>query len=172
MTIRPATARDLPAIRDLHLANWRASYAGALPAAFLGTPVAQEMAARWAALPPEGDILLVAGAGAGFVLVRPGHPDGPLIESLHVAAEARGSGLGEALLRAAAAELDRRGHRAMWLEVLDENTAARRFYKRMSGVEGPVFADEICSNPVPARKIHWARLDNFPGAGEKNAKPA
>ncbi|SDC89316.1 GNAT family N-acetyltransferase [Ruegeria marina] len=172
MTIRPAKPADLPAIRALHLTNWRASYAGVLPADFLGAPVEHEMDMRWAAMPPEDDILMVAGAVAGFVLVRPDHPEGPLVESLHVDAKARGTGLGEALIRAVAEELRRRAFGCMWLEVLDENASARRFYRRINGVEGPVFTDEICGNPVSARRVCWAFQDNFPGAGEKIAKPA
>ncbi|KUJ85810.1 hypothetical protein AVO45_02170 [Ruegeria marisrubri] len=163
MTIRPATPSDLPAIQALHLASWRDSYAGMLPDDFLGEPVTREMARLWSGRPGPGDLLLVAWEDdlLGFAYVKVNHADGPLLDNLHVSPKARGRGIGERLLRAVAGELQASGRDRLWLEVLDENSGARRFYRRMGGVEGPVFMDEIFGLPVPSRKVVFHGLGNF-----------
>jgi len=51
------------------------------------------------------------------------------IQGLAVAEEARGSGVGRALLRAAVAEARRQGARRISLRVLGHNTPARRLYE-------------------------------------------
>ncbi len=161
MTIRPATDADLAVICALHLANWRSSYAGAMPDAFLGAPVAQEMARRWHSLPAAPDVTLageIEGAFAGFALVRMGNPEGPLLESLHVHERMRGSGIGRALIAAVAQAVLDAGHHAMWLEVLAANGAARQFYARLGGQESPEFEDVIAGQRVPAVKVHWRDL--------------
>jgi len=75
--------------------------------------------------------------GYAFVEIRPGPDDTwPIgdrlaeLMSLSVAPEARGRGLGTALMDAVDAELDRRGVRDLEVSVLAGNERARRFYER------------------------------------------
>lgn len=161
MLIRPAEAGDLPALQALHLANWRRDYAGHLPDAYLGAPVAAFMAERWRALPEADDICHVAVQGTavlGLARLRADHPAGPLLESLHVDATARGTGAGRALLASVAQRLRDAGHRRMWLEVLQGNGAARGFYQAMGGTEGWPFKDDVAGNPVVAVPVFWEDL--------------
>lgn len=58
--IRAMNAGDLETIRELHLLNWRDSYAGLIDPDFLGDPVVRDMARRWAHVPPAPDLALVA----------------------------------------------------------------------------------------------------------------
>lgn len=53
------------------------------------------------------------------------------VEALAVAEDARGRGIGTALLEAAIDEATRRGASAVVLEVVDTNPAARRLYERL-----------------------------------------
>jgi len=53
-----------------------------------------------------------------------------IVENIYVEPEYRGEGLGERLLDEAEAELAQRGAEAVALEVLADNEAARRFYRR------------------------------------------
>lgn len=171
MILRPATPADLSAIAAIHLANWRAGHAGLMPDGFLGAPLAAEMARKWAALPAAPDrvvILEIGGAVAGFALLRPADPRGPLVDSLHVAACHRGAGLGRVLLAEAARQMRAEGHGALWLEVLEGNAAARRFYARLGGVEGPAFDEILVGQPVRSCPVHWtgaAALSALAGAG-------
>ena len=53
-----------------------------------------------------------------------------LMDGLFVAEEARGQGIGTALLEAITAEAKRRGYRQIRLEVVDTNTRAKSLYRR------------------------------------------
>ncbi|MBW7920562.1 MAG: GNAT family N-acetyltransferase [Rubellimicrobium sp.] len=54
-----------------------------------------------------------------------------LIDGLFVAPDARGRGIGTALILALEAEARRRGHDELRLEVIDENIRARALYERL-----------------------------------------
>ena len=173
MTIRPATPADLPAIAALHAANWRRDYGHLLPAAVLGSQVADRMARKWtpAALDKPALVLVAAGAAPeGFVAVLPDHPDGLFVDALHVDAAARGRGIGAGLVAAALRSCA--PGRPVWLEVLEGNAPARAVYAAWGGVEGPVFADRVLGVDLPARRVTWpdgaallARLDARVRAG-------
>ncbi|MFI8187850.1 GNAT family N-acetyltransferase [Streptomyces sp. NPDC085946] len=65
------------------------------------------------------------------------------IQGLVVAREARGAGVGRALLRAAREEARRRGARRLTLRVLGHNTAARRLYESEGFVVEGVLPEEF-----------------------------
>ena len=54
--------------------------------------------------------------------------------SLHVRRMHQGRGVGQALFRAAAQELQRSGCRSLMLWVLEQNQSARGFYERLGGI--------------------------------------
>lgn len=166
MKIRPATRDDLAALRQIHLQNWRSGHRGIMADEFLGEPLEQEMSRRWSDLPPAEDLLRVAESDAGiagFALVRCGHRDGPLLESLHVSATARGGGVGKRLMQAIVSELETRGLGRLWLVVLRDNRGARRFYTRLGGREGPVFMENVAGQQVAGLQVQWPSLREFPG---------
>lgn len=170
MLIRAATSSDLPRVQFIHLGSWRDAYAHILPEAFLGQPLEDEMARNWAGM-PQGDtlFLVIEDHGVqGFAFVRCDHPDGPLLDNLHVLGTSRGHGLGLRLMKEVSSVLRRRGFETLWLEVLEDNLAARRFYSRLGGVEGPVFMDNLVGHHVPARKVHWQGFEKILSAGEKS----
>ncbi|MEO1689472.1 MAG: GNAT family N-acetyltransferase, partial [Pseudomonadota bacterium] len=59
----------------------------------------------------------------------------PYLDHLHVRPTHRGRGLGERLMRAAAARLRAQGRTGLWLWVLASNAGARRFYARLGALE-------------------------------------
>lgn len=102
-------------------------------------PSADEFAARFLALLARDDVLvLLAGGrseplGFAFLTFRPTpYFDGPLaqLEELYVRPERRNAGIGASLIRAAVAELTRRGGTEMHIIVDGEDAGARRFYER------------------------------------------
>lgn len=166
---RPARRADLGRIKAIHLANWRIGHRGIMPDSFLGEPLAADMERRWSRLPGDGNLLIVAEGRRGlegFALVRFDHPDGPLVESLHVDRKRQGGGLGRALLRHVARAVRDLGYDEIWLEVLRDNSGARRFYRRNGGVEGEVFRDVLAGHEVAAVPVRWASLDELAGPFE------
>ncbi len=170
MKIRAATPDDLPAICDIHIQSWRISYAGMLPDDFLAAPLEAAMTERWRQMPRGEVVLLVAEDKdlLGFACVRCDDAQGPLLDNLHVARSAQGQGTGKELMKAVAKRLTELGKATLWLEVLEANVAARRFYARLGGIEGPVFQDVLVGNPVPARKVIWTGFEKIFTRGEKS----
>src|SRR5262249_24078432 len=76
------------------------------------------------------------GADAGLALGAPHreHPGDAVLAAMWVAPDARGTGLGEALIRAVAGWARDAGHRAVRLDVSDTNEPAIRLYARMGFV--------------------------------------
>lgn len=170
MIIRAAIPADLPRVQSIHLNSWRDAYAEILPESFLGQPLAEEMARKWSTM-PEGEVLFLVAESDdvhGFALVRCDHSDGPLLDNLHVSMASRGMGVGLRLMKEVALGLRNRGFDDLWLEVLEDNSAARRFYSRLGGREGVVFMDNLVGNAVPARKVRWQGLEKILFAGEKS----
>lgn len=118
MTLRTAEASDLAAIMDLE----RASF----PTDAWSEPM---MAAELAS--PHGRYLVDVEAGGllgyGGVRAVQGAADAD-IQTIAIAAAARGTGRGRALLRALIAEARERGARDLFLEVRADNPAASGLY--------------------------------------------
>ncbi|MEL6807767.1 MAG: GNAT family N-acetyltransferase [Pseudomonadota bacterium] len=162
--IRAMHAGDLDAVRDLHLRNWRDSYAGLIDPGFLGEPVVRDMARRWAQVPPAPDLALVAikgGVLTGFARLRVNHAEGPLLMNLHVDAHHRGTGSGRALFEACVRHVAEQRLDQLWLEVLSGNEAARTLYARWGGVESAPFQDSISGTPVTSVRISWPSLSGL-----------
>jgi GNAT superfamily N-acetyltransferase len=68
------------------------------------------------------------------------------IKELYVAADERGSGVGEQLMRAAATESVRRGCAMMKWQVARWNDGASRFYERLGAVPDPEWVDYSLSH--------------------------
>ncbi|MCH4891941.1 GNAT family N-acetyltransferase [Sphingomonas sp. SFZ2018-12] len=139
VTIRRAEPRDLPEIQALlhafgqHLERpeWVTGSAGALEAALFGDPPSG-----------HGHVAELDGRVVGIALwfltynfwtTRPVL----YLEDLYVDASARGSGAGEALLRALGAEAVARDCAWMSWAVLVTNQGAKRFYERLGAAHDP-----------------------------------
>ncbi|MBC2902562.1 GNAT family N-acetyltransferase [Streptomyces cupreus] len=79
------------------------------------------------------------------------------IQGLAVSAEARGLGVGRALIRAAVEEARRRGARRLTLRVLGHNTPARKLYESEGFVVEGVLPEEFCLNGVYVDDIVMGR---------------
>ncbi len=166
--LRPGTAADLAAITALHLASWRDSYRGLLPAAYLDGPLAADLAAKWrhklVETPAPRSLLLLAEARDGELLgflyacADPRQPDSAYIDNLHVRPETRGGGLGARLLRRAAAELPGLGYRGAHLRVFVDNAAAVRFYQRHGGRIVARAQEQLMGHPAETYRIAWTDL--------------
>ena len=137
MRLREAGPDDAEAVAVLHADSWRRHYRGAYADAFLDGDVAADRRSVWSArlASPDGTATVVAeadGAILGFVHVVFDADErwGSLVDNLHVTHDRQRGGIGTTLMRRAA---DAVGGRAMYLWVLEQNTAAQRFYRALGG---------------------------------------
>jgi GNAT superfamily N-acetyltransferase len=148
-TIRPATDADVLAMAKVHIVSWRETYPGMLPEPMLARMSIADEAIRWQRLL---DRPRAWGGAAAFVaeldgaLVGYGSCGGqrtpPLMDAgftgevgeLYVLQRAQRRGAGSGLMKAMAGALLERGHHAMSLWVLEQNSPARRFYESLGGV--------------------------------------
>lgn len=138
---RAAGPGDAEAVARLHADSWRRHYRGAYADSFLdGDVVADRLAAwsaRFAAPVPSATVLAEDGTGlAGFVHVIFDHDDrwGSLVDNLHVIPNRQRVGIGRTLLSSAARAVTEQAASArMYLWVLEQNTAAQRFYRALDG---------------------------------------
>ena len=152
MDVRTATTDDLEVIRGLYrefMAEWP-------PPAYLGDVIEHELAEVDGAV-AQGRAFLAEEAGVtlGFALAWPKKHDVGYLSDLYVRPDARGGGVGAALVRAVAPALRERGVTHLTLNVDVANADARAVYARWGFTEESV-------NLVVALDELEARLDRSP----------
>ena len=157
LEIRPATPADVPALRALGVAAWRAAYDGVLPAAAVEAGIAE----WWneyslGAACRDGRMLVATHGGEAVGLLEFDRmADGrPVVWKLYVAPAAQRTGVGRALLGTYVAGLGGRAG-AVWLEHYEANAAAAAFCRRLGFTARSVEPSEH----DPAVRIVWRALD-------------
>jgi ribosomal protein S18 acetylase RimI-like enzyme len=147
--LRKAELIDAPKIARVHVASWLETYKGILPDEMLAALSVERRTEAWELMLSDsakgtGTVVYVeevedqiVGFGAcnhqrDADLILKGF-DGE-IGAIYVLRSHQRRGIGQALMRAMAADLIHRGFRGVALWVLRENSAARRFYERCAGV--------------------------------------
>ncbi|HXY69406.1 MAG TPA: GNAT family N-acetyltransferase [Gemmatimonadales bacterium] len=139
MTIRPATAGDrewilghAPRLHDFGPPPYR-------PREVMDRAVVASIDGALSGSAPGAEVFVAVGAGderLGFIHLHgatdffTGEPHGH-VSDIVVAPEARGRGVGEALMAAAEGWARGRGYRLLSLHVFDGNARARKFYARL-----------------------------------------
>ena len=121
--IRPATADDLPLVREL----WRAFEAEIPEPSWYDDDLEQDL--EWLAGAVRDETVLLADDVGLAVALMKGTRLG-FLEMLYVRPQARGTGLARELTREAAARLKERGAEVLELDVLASNAHARAVYER------------------------------------------
>jgi len=169
IVIRPATGTDAATIAAIHVASWRDAYAHILTPDYLSGPIEEDRRAVWSQRLRNGDptqLVNIAvdrtGQAKAFICSYCDFDPvwGSLVDNLHVLPHARGQGIGEQLLRAAAGELSDRNFRSgLHLWVFEANVAGLRFYRRLGG---QVVERDVSENPAaggkPVLRVHWPTL--------------
>jgi ribosomal protein S18 acetylase RimI-like enzyme len=161
--LRLAGADDAEQVAALHADSWRRHYRGAYADSFLDGDIASNRRSVWSvrlAASTNSETILAEHGGrlAGFVHVM--FDDDPrwgsLVDNLHVVHDQRRMGIGTRLLgRAARAVSERATGNAMFLWVLQQNTAAQQFYRALG-------ATCVETAPVPPPGGDPARLNGTP----------
>jgi ribosomal protein S18 acetylase RimI-like enzyme len=142
--------------------GWRTTYAAWVPEEVLA-PLLDE-AAQTAALAAE------LGDAANFAVVA--RDDGrivgfasclwraePLLDSFHVLPEARGRGVGAAILRLLVDEIARRGATTLGVEVVEQNTRTRALYERLGATYTAIKPAAWAPEHVREAHYRWDDLE-------------
>jgi GNAT superfamily N-acetyltransferase len=156
IVVRVAVAADAPAIRDVAVQAWRATYAGRITdetiERFLALAYSEERVARRI----DRHEVLVAGRGNGTVEAFAEcatQGDHLQLVSIYALPAARGAGLGTALVAEVVATHPGEDIAA---DVLDGNELAEPFYVARGFLPGETLIDEIVGEPVRERRW-WLR---------------
>jgi GNAT superfamily N-acetyltransferase len=163
LRFRSASADDAERIALLHADSWRRHYRGAYADSFLDGDIAADRRSVWSArlAAPTDAETIVAEEDARLVgFVHIAFDDDPrwgsLIDNLHVLHNQRRTGIGTQLLdRAARAVTAWATGNAMYLWVLQQNTAAQQFYRALG-------ASCVQTAAVPPPGGDPARLNGTP----------
>ena len=146
--IRLATDADVLAMAKVHIVSWRETYPGMLPEPMLAQMSVAAEAIRWQRMLDRprawGDAMSFVAEQHGSIIgygscsdqrsrALRGRGFTGEISELYVLRSAQRQGVGSGLMRAMAQALLERGHRGMSLWVLEQNQAARQFYRRLGG---------------------------------------
>ena len=136
MRVRLAQASDCSAISSAYLSSWRAGYQGLLSQDELETQAQARNGRDWAAMLIHDDRVVFVAEDDGGEIVgvecehRPAPGRLPWLQMLYVVPSAWGTGAAVELLRTALEAVHEAGHRSVWLQVVDRQARARRFYER------------------------------------------
>ncbi len=139
LRVRRATPQDAASVAEIHVASWRAGYAGLLPDTLLTSLSVEERTTSWTGYLDEsaqGSTFIATSddTAYGFATVGPGRDDDATPETgelwaLYTHPDAWGHGAGAALLTAGLDQLGALGFSRATLWVLTTNQRARRFYE-------------------------------------------
>ena len=146
ITLRPATAGDLPAIAETWETGWRDAHIGNVPDELVAIRTSESFRTRAAELIGETVVADVDGEVVGFATLA-----GDEVEQLFVARSHRGDGVADALMADAEQRLRAAGHATAWLAVVGGNARARRFYERLGWTDDGPFEHLAPGNDGPIR---------------------
>lgn len=163
MLIRPAALTDAPAITEVHIASWRTTYTGLVPADVLTNLSYERRLNTWREILTNGepgvfvaeDQHRVVGFANGGK-ERTGDPNytGELY-AIYLLRTAQKLGAGRKLAHAVAAHLLAHGHHSMLVWVLKENPA-RAFYEKLGG---HYLYEKIIEIGVPLSEVAYGWRD-------------
>lgn len=142
MEIRIAKYNDYEDIAKLHAESWRLNYKNVMDATYLKEAVQEDWTLIWQTRlinpPMNQHVLLVEDMGVlcGFICVFGNHDfeKGSIIESLHIAPNYQGRGLGHLLVKEVIEWIAQYfPDSGVYSEVMDQNKQAIEFYDHLGG---------------------------------------
>lgn len=173
---REAQSSDAAAIGAVHVASWRETYIGLLPAQLLNDLSAEARSTMWSTIINDpassgGTVVFVATIAdeiVGFGACG-GQRDDALKErgfdsevgAIYVLRSHQHAGFGSTLMNLMARKLLDQGRKATTLWVLRENAPARRFYERLGGALVGEKADEQWGEKLSEVAYGWSDLSKL-----------
>ncbi len=164
MRIRDAHASDIGQITALHIANQRETYRGLLSREYLDHLNPEDGERKWREYMLVGGRKLFVACEEdrflGFAACREDtETKGCMyLDSLHVSPEARGRGVGTALIRAAGKAALENGYDAMSVCIVRGNESARRLYVGLGASHVRFFIDHFEGTESRSEKLRWEDL--------------
>lgn len=166
--IRDAMPADASGIARVHVESWRSTYAGLLPDAYLVGLSKRSAEARWRMSlpdhdPAEGTVVAADGAGEVVGFASFGRERRALdgfegeVYALYLLDDAKGQGIGRALMAASAERLMAAGVRSAMVWCLSTNPT-RWFYERLGGVRIADRPGRFAGQPIVEIAYGWRDL--------------
>ena len=181
VSVRAATARDVPEIARVQLDTWRTAYAQLVPPAVLAEATPERAAAAWLAAvstPPSPRhrvlVALEQDWVVGFVAFAPGSPDEPGAEIVTLLVEPRWGrrGHGSRLLAAAVDLLRSDGTDRVLAWLPEGDQASARFYLSAGWApDGVVRTLESSGEILREVRYHASLADADPGSPQPGEEP-
>lgn len=170
--VRAATPDDAAAIATIMVTSFLATYRGIMPDSVLARQDVAKRTESWQAQLSKADpsdpvrvwVTEVDGAVAGYAVTLPGSdeflpppPGAGELDSLYLAPDMVGRGLGRRLLQHATDDLWDRGFSPLVLWAFEANDRARRFYEAAGWVHDLDHHWVLDDIPVPIVRYHLER---------------
>ena len=164
MEIRFAGREDLENIAGLYVRNHKTAYRGLLSEEYLNGLTVRCALEKWEKhLQDVDSVIWTAWEGGSFLGFAAAMPDRETeqtwyLESLHVTEDARGKGVGTALIRTAAQYAHEHGHRKMSICIVRGNDSAGTLYRRLGAEHHSFFEDDFNGTVSASEKLIWEKL--------------
>jgi ribosomal protein S18 acetylase RimI-like enzyme len=162
MEIASASPEDCRSVAEVHVASWRAAYAGILSDEYLAGLSVERREQSWLQVLAEArSELLIGRVGSSVVGFSSfgksrdsdAPPDQGELWALYVHPNAWSTGAGRKLWRASHARLSAQGHSSVSLWVLERNARAIRFYVSAGFAMDPGSEKEFELGGVSVREV-------------------
>ena len=167
MLIRKATVDDIASIAKLYVSNHKTTYKGLVSDDYLNNLTVEKASERWKNfLSDDSNIMWVASQEdklLGFISTMPDSTSNKIryLDSLHICPEARGKGIGTALIRTAGESTLRNGYEKMSVCVVKGNDKAKQLYIKLGARHLLSFEDKFDNSRVNSEKLLWDDLKVF-----------
>lgn len=149
--LRPARSDDAEAVGEIWHLGWGDGHLGHVPEELVAVRTGPSFRTRAAERISDTTVAVFDGAVAGFIMVVDDE-----VEQVYVAAEHRGQGIADLLMREAERQVRENGYTRAWLAVVAGNGRARRFYERSGWSDDGLFEytarTERGPIPVPSHR--------------------
>lgn len=167
MIIRQAFIEDISLIANLYVSNHKTTYKGLVSDDYLNNLTVEKSAERWKNyLSDERNRMWVAceeNKLLGFVSSMPDETSEKIwyLDSLHTCSEARGNGIGTALIKTAGEYAFKNGYEKMSVCVVKGNENAKQLYMKLGARHLLSFEDKFDNSRVNSEKLLWDDLKIF-----------
>ncbi len=162
--IRFADSSDIVKIAEVYVKNHRETYRGMLSDNYFDKLTSDYAKEKWNAyLSDSGKKIWVAYNGDEFLGFAAGTEDKNLadtwyLDSLHIAENARGKGVGTSLIKTMMTYAVENGYSKMSVCIVKGNDSAGNLYKRLGAKHFSDFEDDFCGTVSYSEKLLWNNL--------------
>ncbi|WP_406866920.1 N-acetyltransferase family protein [Priestia megaterium] len=162
MKIIKATSSHIPSVARLYVDNWRITYKGLVPDAYLNSLSYKQSAEKWSFFltEPSHFILLAIDERekiVGFSAGKP-HLSGAEIYALYVCKEVQNQGVGHLLFFHSVKEFTDQHYTSMIIWAMKKNKKAVQFYKKLGGKKILNRTSQFGETKVEDEAYGWERL--------------